>query len=94
MSLLGPGYLWDDADVYESQRWIDAPVERRKGDGCLVRTGSCDRNMVGVLGEVLAYIELGKAIFKVGAISHGHQFLTLLVFTTALTALRFGRRSS
>ncbi|KAG2027589.1 hypothetical protein GB937_000028 [Aspergillus fischeri] len=54
----------DDADVYEPQRWIDAPVEKRKemdaSYGLVFATGT----RWECLGKRLAYIELGKTIFE------------------------------
>ncbi|GAB1211671.1 hypothetical protein ATERTT37_000795 [Aspergillus terreus] len=60
----------EDADIYEPQRWIDAPVERRKemdaSYGLVFATGT----RWECLGKRLAYIELGKTIFEVGDVSH------------------------
>jgi cytochrome P450 len=60
----------ENADVYDPQRWIDAPIERRRemdaSYGLVFATGT----RWECLGKRLAYIELGKTIFEVGAISH------------------------
>ncbi|KAJ5809734.1 benzoate 4-monooxygenase cytochrome P450 [Penicillium pulvis] len=59
----------EDADVYEPQRWIDAPVEKRKemdaSYGLVFATGT----RWECLGKRLAYIEMGKTIYEVGTVS-------------------------
>ncbi|KAJ5964791.1 benzoate 4-monooxygenase cytochrome P450 [Penicillium vulpinum] len=79
----------ENADVYDPQRWIDAPVERRKemdaSYGLVFATGT----RWECLGKRLAYIELGKTIFEVGAISHVPPLVLIADNLTAIPTVRF-----